>query len=79
MITYDLKKGDLIRNKTTGDVAIITGEPYVRFVPDDDFYTYGVESGIAMTFYPVTYTVKDTGFRSCVKQSILKRHWERVK
>ena len=79
MITYDLKKGDLIRNKTTGDIAIITGEPYVRFVPDDDFYTYGVESGVAMTFYPVTYTVKDKGFRSCVKQSILKRHWERVK
>lgn len=79
MITYDLKKGDLIRNKTTGDIAIITGEPYVRFVPDDDFYTYGVESGVATTFYPVTYTVKDAGFRSCVKQSILKRHWERVK
>ena len=79
MITYDLKKGDLIRNKSTGDVAIITGEPYVRFVPDDDFYTYGVESGVATTFYPVTYTVKDAGFRSCVKQSILKRHWERVK
>ena len=79
MTIHNLKKGDLIRNKSTGDVAIITGEPYVRFVPDDDFYTYGVESGVAMTFYPVTYTVKDAGFRSCVKQSILKRHWERVK
>ena len=79
MITYDLKKGDLIRNKSTGDIAIVTGNPYVKFVPDDDFYAYGVESGVAMTFVPITYTVKDVGFKSCIKQSHLKRHWERVK
>ena len=79
MITYDLKKGDLIRNKATGDIAIVTGKPYVKFVPDDDFYTYGVESGVAMTFVPVTYTVKDAGFKSCIKQTHLKRQWERVK
>tara|TARA_Y100001938_G_scaffold151113_1_gene246176 strand:+ start:5444 stop:5710 length:267 start_codon:yes stop_codon:yes gene_type:complete len=84
MITYNLKKGDLLRNKATGDIAILHNDPYVKFVPDSNFYQYGVESGTAETFFPLTYTViqgdspMGTGAKVNIKQSILKRNWERV-
>jgi len=82
MITYDLKKGDLLRNKVTGDIAIIRGKPFTRFYADE--HGYGeIESGTAETCYPLVFTVIQGGDRGIgtkinIRQSSLKRNWERL-
>tara|TARA_B100001250_G_scaffold406158_1_gene424755 strand:+ start:590 stop:844 length:255 start_codon:yes stop_codon:yes gene_type:complete len=84
MITYNLKKGDLLRNTTTGDIAILRADPYTRFYPDDCHGIGDIESGVATTCYPLTFTViqgnntEAVGAKISVRQSVLKRHWERV-
>ena len=83
MITYTLKKGDLLRNKITGDIAILRADPYTRFYPDEYHGIGGIESGIATTCYPLTYTVVQDntdggGAKISVKHSSLVRNWERV-
>ena len=84
MITYTLKKGDLLRNTTTGDIAILRADPYTRFYPDEYHGIGGIESGIATTCYPLTFTViqgrnnEAVGAKISVRHSSLVRHWERV-
>lgn len=87
MITYTLKKGDLVRNKITGDIAILRADPYTRFYPDEYHGIGGIESGIATTCYPLTFTVvqEDTvvanqgvGAKISVRHSGFKKYWERV-
>ena len=81
MIIYDLKKGDLLRNKVTGDIAIVRGKPFTRFYADE--HGYGeIESGTAETCYPLVFTVIQDGDRGIgtkinVRQSFL-HHWERL-
>jgi len=84
MITYTLKKGDLVRNKITGDIAILRADPYTRFYPDEYHGIGGIESGIATTCYPLTYTVIQgdntaaVGAKISVRHSGFKKYWERV-
>ena len=83
MITYDLKKGDLLRNKITGDIAILNANPFTRFYPDEYHGINGIESGVASTCYPLTFTVIQDGHEGIgakinVRQEKLKRHWERL-
>ena len=84
MITHTLKKGDLVRNKITGDIAILRADPYTRFYPDEYHGIGDIESGVASTCYPLTYTVvqgnntEAVGVKISVRQSVLKRQWERV-
>tara|TARA_B100000902_G_C27011235_1_gene764898 strand:- start:550 stop:804 length:255 start_codon:yes stop_codon:yes gene_type:complete len=84
MITYTLKKGDLLRNKVTGDIAILRSNPYTRFYPDQYHGVDGIESGVAATCYPLTFTViqgdeqQGVGAKINVKHSSLLRNWERL-
>ena len=84
MITYTLKKGDLLRNKVTGDIAILRGKPYTRFYPDEYHGIGDIESGVATTCYPLTFTViQDSnqigiGTTIDVKHTSLVRNWERL-
>ncbi len=84
MITYTLKKGDLLRNKVTGDLAILNANPYARFYPDEYHGWGGIESGTAETCYPLTFTVvqgdsdRGVGTKINVRQRRLKTYWERV-
>ena len=84
MITYTLKKGDLLRNKVTGDLAILNANPYARFYPDEYHGWGGIESGTAETCYPLTFTVvqgdsdRGVGTKINVRQGRLKTYWERV-
>ena len=82
MITYTLKKGDLLRNKITGDIAILRADPYTRFYPDEYHGIGNIESGVATTCYPLTYTVVQDGVgvgaKVSVRHSSLVRNWERV-
>ena len=83
MITYDLKRGDLLRNKITGDIAILRGKPFTRFYPDEHHGIGGIESGTAETCYPLVFTVIQDGFDGVgmkinVRQKKLKRNWERL-
>ena len=87
MITYTLKKGDLVRNKITGDIAILRADPYTRFYPDEYHGIGGIESGVASTCYPLTFTVvqettivvnQGVGAKISVRHSSLKKYWERV-
>ena len=88
MITYDLKKGDLFRNKVTGDIAILRAKPYTRFYPDEYHGIGDIESGVATTCYPLTFTVvQDSGHGYAsrgigttidVKHTSLLRNWERL-
>ena len=83
MITYDLKRGDLLRNKITGDIAILRGSPFTRFYPDEYHGMGGIESGTAETCYPLVYTVvqgdfNSNGLKINVRQKQLIRNWERV-
>jgi hypothetical protein len=87
VITYTLKKGDLLRNKATGDIAILNADPYTRFYPDEFHGIGDIESGIATTCYPLTFTViqgtssvlpSGVGTKISLKQDSLKRNWERV-
>ena len=86
MITHTLKKGDLLRNKVTGDIAILNANPYTRFYPDEHHGIGGIESGTAETCYPLTFTViQDTdrynrglGAKVNVRHRRLKAHWERL-
>lgn len=87
MFTYRLKRGDLIRQKFTQDVAIITGDPFTKFVPDDAFYSHGVESGSAELFYPVVLVSASSttpmvdrkwlvGFKTSIRHNAMIRLWE---
>ena len=85
MITYDLKRGDLLRNKITGDIAILRGKPFTRFYHDITHPASArEESGTAETCYPLIFTVVQgsdqtgIGTKINVRQSSLKRNWERV-
>ncbi len=84
MITYTLKKGDLLRNKVTGDIAILRANPYTRFYPDEYHGIGDIESGVATTCYPLTFTViqgsdqTGIGTKISVKHSALVRNWERL-
>ena len=84
MITYDLKKGDLLRNKVTGDLAILNANPYARFYPDEHHGIGGIESGTAETCYPLTFTVvqgdsdRGVGTKVDIRHRRLKAHWERL-
>ena len=86
MITHTLKKGDLLRNKVTGDIAILNANPYTRFYPDEHHGIGGIESGTAETCYPLTFTViqntdrynRGLGAKVNVRHRRLKTYWERV-
>ena len=83
MITYDLKRGDLFRNKVTGDIAILRGKPFTRFYADEHHGYHGIESGTAETCYPLMFTViqdggEGIGTKINVRQKSLKRNWERL-
>jgi len=87
MITYTLKKGDLVRNKITGDIAILRADPYTRFYPDECHGIGDIESGVASTCYPLTFTVvqegtvvvnQGVGAKISVRHSSFKKYWERV-
>lgn len=84
MITYTLKKGDLLRNKVTGDIAILRADPYTRFYPDQYHGVDGIESGVATTCYPLTFTViqgysdRGVGTKIDVKHKALIGNWERL-
>ena len=84
MITYPLKKGDLLRNKATGDIAILWADPYTRFYPDEYHRVGDIESGVVTTCYPLTFTVIQgdntaaVGAKISIRKSNLKRNWERL-
>jgi len=84
MITHTLKKGDLLRNKVTGDIAILRANPYTRFYPDQYHGVGDIESGVATTCYPLTFTViqgdeqQGIGVKINVKHKALIRNWERL-
>ena len=88
MITYTLEKGDLLRNKVTGDIAILRANPYTRFYPDEYHGIDGVESGTAETCYPLTFTVIQDGSANAGTQGVgtkinvrhgrFTTYWERV-
>ena len=83
MITYNLKRGDLFRNKVTGDIAILRGKPFTRFYADEHHGYHGIESGTAETCYPLIFTViqdggEGIGTKINVRQKSLKRNWERL-
>ncbi len=88
MITYTLKKGDLLRNKVTGDIAILRADPYTRFYPDQYHGIDGIESGVAETCYPLTFTVvqkeptvefiEGVGAKINVRHGRFTAYWERV-
>ena len=84
MITYNLKRGDLLRNKVTGDIAILRSKPFTRFYADEHHGYHGIESGTAETCYPLIFTViqgysdRGVGTKINVRQKQLKSHWERL-
>ena len=86
MFTYRLKRGDLIRQKFTQDVAVITGDPFTKFVPHYR-RLHGAESGSAELFYPVVLVSTSSttplvdrewlvGFKVSIRQNAMIRLWE---
>ena len=84
---HTFKKGDLLRNKVTGDIAILRANPYTRFYPDAHHFSDGIESGTAETCFPITFTVIQdygvnrsvgVGVQVNVRQQRFHANWERL-
>ena len=68
-----MKKGDLIRNKNTGEFAIVLST-YIRFFQDQSAMHYDFDYGVADTAVHIKWV--EGGNERTLQRSKMHRNWE---
>ena len=68
-----MKKGDLLQNIATGEMAIVIREPFVKFFPDQH-HCDAFDSGVASTAIRIKWI--EGGYERTLKKKNLLRFWE---
>ncbi|MDB4337602.1 hypothetical protein OAA09_01130 [bacterium] len=70
-----MQLGDLLKNKTDGQLALIVAGPWVKFFPDQN-HCNDFDSGVAATALRIKWI--DGGFEKTYKRSSIQKCWDLI-